>query len=628
MTGDLRNDIAMCSEQSCFIALGHKSDIFVPLFTAPIPIAHPISNKNACSMGFFHGNNTAQLALGLPFRYTGEIGILSCMDNSVQLIRYNPTAPNQIGGRIVSIPELASVIACNPETTSLPKTRKCVVFNFTTGSGFLEQDSDLLPPTESAAPTWGESLEVGMLGDHRVLVIISPFKTGYNSGAVVIYDINPDSAPHLNLKANISNGNDEIPFTVGEYITFGDINQDGLGDLIFSCTFIVTQNEGVAVIYGRNGDIEQYNKFKPDLFIGLASAKSSLLGISSGVDISGDGTDDIALHYSFPKGAAVFLSEYISINSSARGWFKQLDRDSDDLFYIAANFDQVKLVPSILGRSTGDVLLCESGPDKGARATFLFGRTDWKMGNFSDYASDLDSPFYSDYQNEFVIGAGQEFALPEPKVWKWAGNKVERVDVTMDVPDGLGSIELTGKVMKGVAPLEAREWKFSVIATEENVTFTLDIFLNVVELPEEEIVADSDSGVFNVTVVDPTGGRFEYTATLEDGSPLPPFIQFDPSTLQLTGTIPPGEGPFVVIVTGSDPEGEDPDIVFSYDVVLSAGDGGDGGDNTGEIIGIIFGAFFCVALVIVITVILLILIGLMVRKAYEASLNSKTISTV
>lgn len=137
-------------------------------------------------------------------------------------------------------------------------------------------------------------------------------------------------------------------------------------------------------------------------------------------------------------------------------------------------------------------------------------------------------------------------------------------------------------------------WTVKVTAQDQHGEFVWDTFILTVDAAPivaqplaDQTAAAGQPWSYQLApgaFVDPDpGDTLAYTATLADGSPLPPWLLFDPLTRTFTGTPGLGDiGTLAVKVTADDGRGGSVSDVFTFRVVLGTptqpGDGGTSGD--------------------------------------------------
>ncbi len=150
-----------------------------------------------------------------------------------------------------------------------------------------------------------------------------------------------------------------------------------------------------------------------------------------------------------------------------------------------------------------------------------------------------------------------------------------------DLPAWLTINTSTGNLSGTPADMDLKSIRVNV--EDDEGLSVYDDFTLVVEgydeITEEEVVVDTTSSESEVTVTVPEevftemglGDEVTYTASLADGSPLPPYIIFDPETLTFTITISNNKsykeimGELDIIVTGVDSEGFTASVGFTLE---------------------------------------------------------------
>eukprot|EP01090_Pellita_catalonica_P007289 TRINITY_DN1788_c0_g1_i9.p1 TRINITY_DN1788_c0_g1~~TRINITY_DN1788_c0_g1_i9.p1 ORF type:complete len:160 (-),score=33.98 TRINITY_DN1788_c0_g1_i9:17-496(-) len=147
----------------------------------------------------------------------------------------------------------------------------------------------------------------------------------------------------------------------------------------------------------------------------------------------------------------------------------------------------------------------------------------------------------------------------------------------------------------------------------------------VEKVVEDVEVQPGDS--IEITVVDPSGGNWTFSAEQKDGSDLPAFFSF--TNLTLSGVIPEDHTTDIfIVVTGTDDDG-DVRIEYDYSFLFGLGndgadgDGGDGGnDDISPIIWLIPVVIFICLVVVCLVIVIGLIVGIYKRKSMKAKLRS------
>eukprot|EP01089_Gocevia_fonbrunei_P002890 TRINITY_DN1275_c0_g2_i2.p1 TRINITY_DN1275_c0_g2~~TRINITY_DN1275_c0_g2_i2.p1 ORF type:complete len:835 (-),score=201.06 TRINITY_DN1275_c0_g2_i2:271-2775(-) len=370
----------------------------------------------------------------------------------------------------------------------------------------------------------------------------------------------------------------------------GDVNSDGVDDIIIGAGRENNNTGNCYVIFGRNTTIQ-------DKFPSIVNL-SALHSIQQQID------------FQFPIFKDQEFSVQINETHFAALMGKPNDYSSNELPSWSKFFDS-NLTLSGTPNQTGNFMLNIIARNGNGQVIGLveLNVVSKKIIYYQNFTVETEQDFFFQLKNNdtFIPEIGQPFQL-------------NYTLSSSPLPSWLNFSE-TNLMFEGKSD-QTGTFPITIVASNNNGTVTVHFVLNVVPKQREFQIVLGETQSFSYQVPDPSGGDFHYDAQQKSGATLPAFLTFDPTGLILSSSSTIEIRPQIVEVTviGRD-ENNQEHIRYDYTLIFSQKETSSSGSDVplGAIIGgTVGGVCFLVVVVVIVGVVVLI-----VKKKYE-EMNSQT----